>query len=198
MRPIIISVISLLSLIIINITPADAILMGLKDHEIQQAVSYGNFNAKTDDYEFLSEWIVNKGDYKGSAMLITEFLRIAYSARDAAIRAKEFTQHDINDAVAESRGRLVFSVSLYGSLPNFSKNLMAELRTPEKTIEVSFWTNSPAEPFGDGMDAPGYVADCEYWFSNKEIDPDSTVTLVVINPASGKQWEFPIDLSKMR
>jgi hypothetical protein len=176
---------------------ADGMFQKLTPDQRDEAIKYGKRNIRKDVTEFIKEWSVNNGD-AGFAFITTEFLALAFAARQAALQSAELNNFDIEDTLAKSSGKLVFRVSLFGNTDSFSKDYTAVLKVGEKVHPSTFWNNSPGETYGGDPAKPQFVADSDFYFPSEGIDPNSTVTLVVQNKEAKEVSTFSFDLAKMR
>ncbi|MBI5136300.1 MAG: hypothetical protein HZA24_03070 [Nitrospirae bacterium] len=177
--------------------PAQAIWMDLTTEQATRAEKVGGFNASSaDPTRFMDPWVVNLGDGKGqgAALLMTEFLSVAFAAQEAARNFQALQPWERDDAVARGRGKLVFSVTTFDDTPDFADGLRGWVEVGGKRIQNSHWQNGPAQTYRDGL----YTADSTFWFPSDGIDPEGTIDLVIEHESAGKVWRFPFDLSKMR
>lgn len=174
-----------------------AMMQKLSTDQRGDAIKYGKRSLRTGVPEFIKEWSVDNGK-AGFAFITTEFLALAYAARQAALKSAELNNFDIEDTLAKSSGKLVFRVSLFGNTDGFSRDYTAVLRVGEKTFPSTFWNNTPSEPYGDGKEKPAFVADSDFYFPSEGIDPNSVVTLVLQDKDGKEVATFLFNLSKMR
>jgi hypothetical protein len=179
--------------------PSDsyAMLQKLSPEQREDAIKYGKRGIRTDVPDFIKEWSVDNGN-SGFAFMITEFLALAFAARQSALQSAELNTFDIEDTLAKSSGKLVFRVSLFGKTDSFSRDYTAVLRVGEKTFPSTFWNNSPGETYGDGKEKPAFVADSDFYFPSEGIDPGSVITLVVQDKDGKDVSSFLFNLAKMR
>jgi hypothetical protein len=175
--------------------PAAAIWVNLTPEQAKRAEKVGGFNASAGDPQrFMSNWTVNLGEGKGAALLMTEFLSVAFAAQEAARSMAGLQPWDIQDAIARARGKLVFSVTTFGKTADYATGLRGWVLYKDRRIQNTHWQNGKPEPAGDGL----FVSDSTFWFPLEGIDPQGQVTLLVQQEATGEEWRFPFDLSKMR
>jgi hypothetical protein len=174
-----------------------AMYKNLTPEQRDEAIKYGKSGARKDISEFIREWSVDRGK-EGSAFLLTEFLSLAYAASQAALRFAELNNFEIDDALANSSGKLVFRVTLFGSTDDFAKEYSGVLLASGKTIPATFWNQPMGEPFGDGKSKPAFVTDSEYYFPSQGIDMNGSVTLVVQDKNGKEVVKFPFNLSALR
>ncbi len=179
--------------------PSDsfAMMQKLSPEQKDEAIKYGKRSVKADVPEFIKEWSVDNGK-NGFAFITTEFLALAFAARQAALQSSELNNFDIEDTLAKSSGKLVFQVSLLGNSNSFSKDYTAVLRVGDKTFPSTFWNNPPGEAYGDGKTKPDFEAASDYYFPSEGIDPNSTLTLAVQDKDGKDVAKFLFSLSKIR
>jgi len=176
---------------------AYAMLQKLSPDQRDEAIKYGKRSVRLDVPDFIKEWSVNNGE-GGFAFITTEFLALAYAARQAALQSAELNNFDIEDTLAKSSGKLVFRVSLFGNTETFSKDYTAILQVGDKIHPSTFWNNSPGETYGDGTTKPLFIADSDFYFPSEGINSNSTVTLVVQDKDGKEVSKFAFNLAKLR
>jgi hypothetical protein len=175
--------------------PAFAIWTDLTPKQATRAEKVGGFNASAaDPTAFMKPWVVNLGDGKGGALLMTEFLSVAFAAQEAALNFAALQPWEVQDAIARGRHKLVFSVTTFDADQDYADGLRGWVTAGDKRIQNTHWQNGQVEPYSGG----GYTADSTFWFPSAGIDPEGTIELVIEHDQSGKKWVFPFDLSKMR
>ncbi|MBI3811503.1 MAG: hypothetical protein HY283_04775 [Nitrospirae bacterium] len=171
-----------------------AMMQKLSPEQRDEAIKFGKRNVKTDVRELIKEWSVDNGK-NGFAFIVTEYLALAFAARQAALQSSELNNFDIEDTLAKSSGKLVFQVSVLGNTDSFSKDYTAVLRIGDKTFPSTYWNNPPGEASDDGKT---FEATSDYYFPAEGIDP-SSVALLVVQDKDGKEIaKFSFNLSKMR
>jgi len=175
--------------------PAYAIWTDLTPEQAKRAEKVGGFNASAaDPSRFMKPWVVNLGDGKGGALLMTEFLSVAFAAQDAALNFAALQPWEVQDAIARARQKLVFSVTTFGANQDYADGLRGWVKAGGKRIQNTHWQNGQAEPYSAG----GYSADSTFWFPSADVDPEGQIELIIEHEETGKSWVFPFDLSKMR
>lgn len=174
-----------------------AMMQKLSAEQREEAIKHGKRSVRMEVPEFIKEWSVDNGT-NGFAFITTEFLALAYAARQAALQSGELNNFDIEDTLAKSSGKLVFRVSLFGNTDTFSKDFSAVLRVGDKTLPSTFWNNPPGETYGDGKSKPAFVADSDFYFPSEGIDPNAVVLLMVQDKDGKEVAKFSFNLSKMR
>ncbi|HSG05949.1 MAG TPA: hypothetical protein VLB09_06085, partial [Nitrospiria bacterium] len=174
-----------------------SMLQDLSEDERQEAVLYGKRGIRTELPEFIKEWSVNN-KLEGFAFITTEFLALAYAARQSALRMTEMNSYDIEDTLAKSSGKLVFRVTLFGDSPDFSRNYTAIVKTDTTTVPTTFWDTPSGDPYGDGESSPTYVSDSDFYFSSEEVDPEEKITLVILDDQEKEVSRFSFDLGSLR
>ena len=183
-----------LGLIAVWTEPSSAIYQQIREGKRLEAIDYGTQNTQTETEEFIEEWTIVMKNKKGMAFIITEFLALANSARDAILKGIALTPFDIEDAIAQSSGKFVFRVTTIGDSLNFAQNYTALLKAGDKVIQTTFWNNSE----GEGLDASSYVADSDFYFPDEGVDPNSRIQLIIQDKDGSSVAEFEFDLSRMR
>jgi hypothetical protein len=174
---------------------AEAFWVHLNDAQRGEAMYYGARNVKTDAKEFFKEWTFDKG-IKGVVILNSEFLTLASAAREAAISGDEMDADAIEDALAKTQGKLVFTVYLYGKEKDFAKDYSAVIKTGGKTYPASYWEEGESSP---SETHPGMIAEeLFFYFPLGEISPDSPVTLEIGDSKLKEKFQFDIDLKKVK
>ena len=175
-------------------TPAHAIWMDLTPEQAKRAEKVGGFQSSAaDPTKFMQKWVVNLGEGKGAALLMTEFLSVAFAAQEAARNFAALQPWEVEDALARARGKPVFSVTTFGDTDDFSDGLRGWVIVGGKKVQNTHWQNGAAASSGGGK----FVADSTFWFLSEGIDPAAQVELLIEHEQTGQTWRFPFDLSKM-
>lgn len=169
-----------------------AMMQKLSPDQRDDAIKYGKRSVKMDVPEFIQEWSVDNGK-NGFAFIITEYLALAFAARQAA--PADLNNFDIEDTLAKSSGKLVFQVSLLGNSDSFSKDYTAVLRVGDKTFPSTFWNNPPGETHGDGKT---FEAVSDFYFPSEGIDSNSVVALIIQDKDGKEVGKFSFNLAKIR
>jgi hypothetical protein len=174
---------------------AEAIWVDLTPEQTDQALQIGGFQASMGNpTRFMEKWSVNLGPGKGAALLMTEFLAVAFAAEAASKNFQSLQPWEVQDARARASGKLVFSVTTFGDRPDYADGLRGWVIDGKREIQNTHWKNGTPEKAEGG----GYVADSTFWFPMDGVDPDGKVTLVIRQNGTQKEWRFPFDLSQMR
>jgi hypothetical protein len=174
--------------------PAGAIWVNLTPEQTDQALKIGGFQASMGNPQrFMEKWSVNLGEGKGAALLMTEFLSVAFAAQEASKAFQSLQPWEVEDARARASGKLVFSVTTFGDSPDYADGLRGWVMAGKHEIQNTHWKNGVPEP-ADGR----YVADSTFWFPIEGVDPEGKITLVIRHEATGREWRFPFDLAQMR
>lgn len=182
-----------MALVWMQALPAHAIWVNLTPEQAERAMKVGGFQASMGNpSKFMEKWTVSIEG--ASALLMTEFLSVAFAAQVAAANMSALQPWEVQDALGRARGKLVFSVTTTGSAPDFADGQRGWVVADGKRIQNSHWKNGTPTKTEDG----GYIADSTFWFLAEGISPESKVELVIENDDTGKTWSFPFDLSKMR
>lgn len=177
------------------IRPAAAIWVNLTPEQTERALKIGGFQASMgNSARFMEKWSVNLGPGKGAALLMTEFLSVAFAAEAAAKNFASLQPWEVQDARARASGKLVFSVTTFGDNANYADGLRGWVIDGKRQVQNTHWQNGTPEPAEGG----GYVADSTFWFPMEGIDPEAKITLLIRHAGTGREWRFPFDLSQMR
>jgi len=175
--------------------PARAIWVDLTPEQTDQALKVGGFQASMgNSARFLEKWSVNLGKGKGAALLMTEFLSVAFAAESASRNFASLQPWEVQDARARASGKLVFSVTTFGDKADYADGLRGWVIDGKRQVQNTHWQNGTPEAAEDG----GYVADSTFWFPMEGIDPEAKITLLVRHAETGQEWRFPFDLAQMR
>lgn len=174
---------------------ADAMYVRMDEEKKSEAINYGVRNVNTDLRAFYKEWTSDLGA-QGAAILNTEFITLAQAARDAVESGNEMDSFTIEDALARSQGKMVFSVTLYGKGADFTKDYEAVIKVGGKIIQASFWDQN--DPAPSESQPSLYVQDLFYYFPIGDISPGSQIILSVGKYQGKERLDFKFDLSKMR
>jgi hypothetical protein len=170
-----------------------AIVAPLTPKDIQEAVDLGTQTMTQED--FGEEWHVTLPE--GEEMVVTTpFSRVAWAARQAALKGDPLTDKQRDEQVDRGKGRIQFLVTVYGTQTDFARWYQATLRVGDKDIKASFNQNErTALRLPDGRFAARNV----YVFPLEGVPPRGTVTLVVRRVPEQKEiLRAAVDLAKMR
>ena len=174
---------------------AGAIWVNLTPEQADQAQKIGGFTASMGNpAKFMEKWTVNLGEGKGAALLMTEFLSVAFAAQTASRNMAALQPWEVQDAMARARSKLVFSVTTFGKTPDYADGLRGWVLYGKRRIQNTHWQNGKPEAAKNGL----YVADSTFWFPMEGVDPDGQVILLIQQPQTGEEWRFPFDLKAMR
>jgi hypothetical protein len=178
---------------------AHAVYYFLSDEQIKEAIEYGEKNKDIDYISFLSEWVNVSNDGYEWAALNTKFSILAYEAREAALASKKLSEDQIFQLISDVEDILSFRVVLYGNSSEFARDYHAVLLYKNKPIQpVNEQNDEHARPTNLGIRIPTtYRATCRYDFPNYYIEPDESVTLLILSPLS-KERRFVFNLKEMR
>ena len=173
-------------------------LIDLTPAQIEEAVAYGKAKKDATVLEFVKEWVADLGPEVGYATIDTRSKEIARVARRLVKEGKELSPEGARTILGGmSSVNLNFSITVYGSTPDFAENYKVVLKYQGKFISPSYesipWV---ARERLNGI--PGYVITCISVFPIKEIDINSKVTLELLEPPEKEILEFTFDLSKIR
>ena len=175
--------------------PAQAMWTDLTAEQAKRAEKVGGFNASAaDPTKFMQLWVVNLGEGKGGALLMTEFLSVAFAAQEAVHNFAALMPWEIQDAISRARHKLVFSVTTFADGADYADGLRGWVIADGKRIQNTHWQNGVPTAYKGGQ----YTADSTFWFPMSGIDPQGKIELVIEHETSGKSWVFPFDLSKIR
>ena len=174
---------------------AKALWIHLNETQKGEAISYGIRNVNTDLRLFFKEWTVDLGK-NGVAIFNSEFLTLAFAARDAALSGQEMDNYAIDDTLAKVQGKLVFTVTVFGKGEDFAKDYEAVLQAGSKTLPATYWEEGEVTP---SESQPGMVVqDLFYYFPVGEMPSEGTISLLVGIPQKKEKIQFNFDLKKIK
>ena len=189
--------VSSLILCLFVLKPVHAVLSKLTPEQIQEAIEYGQKNKNLDIAAFSRPWTIALGKGQGSATLFTPYHNLAYKARKAAVERREFTNKDIIEALGIG-DTLTFSVTVYGEQYDFAMHHSAKIYQKEDVIQPEFeFTPEIAEASEFWPDSPSHSARLVFKFPVKNIDLNTLVTFVIVEPG-GDEIPFDFELSKIK
>jgi len=163
----------------------------LTEEEIKESVEYGVKNASLSFTEFTAGWTVNLGygKGKGSATLITPFLRIALLSKQLFPSGEKLDAHMIDKVAKEDIEFLNFEVMLYGESTEFARTAKFLLRYDSKQVHPSYFFMPPYSEIARDYTqrAKGRVK-----FKKEGIPEDAVVTLVASFQADGEAEEISV------
>lgn len=172
-----------------------ALWVHLNDSQRGEAMYYGAKSVNTDSKDFFRGWTFDKGP-NGLVILNSEFLTLASAARDAAQTGEELDSDRIEDILAKTQGKLVFTVYLYGKEKDFAKDFVAVMKADGKIFPATYsedGENSPSES------QPGmFVQEIFYYFPIGEISLNKEIILEIGDPKQKNKLHFEIDLNKVK
>lgn len=173
--------------------PAHAASFVLDDPERRAAMLLGQRSVTQES--FGGEWRIVNGSGE-SVEVITPFHRIALAARHAAFKNEPLKPQDQERMLQDLKDRLMFSVQLVGSRPDFARHYKPRLllATGTEVQPVVAQHDHTALRRNDGR----YLANGTYWFPTKDLSSTSRVTLVVRDPDGEAVAQFVVDLARMR
>ena len=179
-----------------------AVQLPISEKEIEEAIEYGIKNASLSTTEFVSDWTVSSGygGGKGSATIVTPFLRTALLAKQAEMTGQKVKRELIEQVLKKDANELTFDVLLFGEYPQFGKSVQCSLKYDNKTIQPVYQFIPPYGEMGRDYTqaAKGTVR-----FKKEGIPAAAKVVLCFSFNVSeeGKEkytCEFEFDLSKYR
>jgi hypothetical protein len=173
-------------------SPLDAALFVLTERDRAEAIRAGKRSVVSE--EFGAEWTVAGGSGQ-RVVVMTAFHRLALAARNSAFQNQELRPKDIESALKETEGRLVFWATLRGGKADFTRFYTPALMWQQQEIKATFAQNErTALRDDDGR----YTARCMYVFPIEGLDPKGKVLLVVRDADDKQVARFTVDLSAMR
>lgn len=172
--------------------PLSAASFFLTEQETKAAIEVGQQSLHLHDFD--REWQVNGAD--GSSLTaLTPFYRLVLAARNRAFKNETLKRREIEELVKD-KGKLLFSVRLYGSRADFARWYQPVLLVPgREAVQPSFVQNErTALREEDGR----YLARCFYSFPTAGLNPRGQVTLLVRDPDGRGVARFTVDLASMR
>jgi hypothetical protein len=174
------------------VPPLDALVFTLTPRDRDEAVRTGRRSVTNEKWG--EEWRVDAGAGQ-LVTVMTPFHRLALAARNSAFQDRELKPRDVESALKEQEGKLVFWATLRGGRVDFARHYAPILVARQQEIKASFAQNERTALRGeDGQ----YTARCIYVFPAEGIDPGGTVTLTVRDVEERPVAKFTVDLSRMR
>lgn len=186
-------------IITINLRMETAYCMffNLTNSQIKEAIEFGKKNRRMSLKEFVSPWAVRLGEKTGWATLYTAYFNVAFKSKKAAVERREMSQGEILKALSIGEN-MTFTVSVFGDYMEFAKGYNAILYCGDKTLYPIFsYFPEYAEPSSFYPNSPSFVAGCVFKFPKEDIDPNSTINLLVTSP-EGNELKFTFDLSTIK
>lgn len=190
------AIMAVLSLFLsMNLRKSEAIWLHLTDEQKLEAIRFGE-QSSWEAFFGTSEWVSTYGGFK--AVIITPFLNLAVFAKRSAQQYKKVSIKEANKKLKNIKGTIAFTLILTDGSPDFAKDYHAVIKTAKGSVIQPIHKENPsfAKP-RTLFSSIYYEATCLYIFPDKDIDPNSRITLIVISPL-GREWKFPFDLSKIR
>ena len=171
---------------------AAAASLTLTDRQRQEAIRVGQRSIVLEQFD--AEWRVQDGNGQ-SALVMTPFHRVALEARKSAFKRQPLKPKDVDDALKQTTGKLVFWVTLKGPRADFARFYAPLLKSGKDDIEPSFVQNErTAIREEDGR----FAARCLYTFPAEGVAATGRLTLLVRDPDEKEIAKFTVDLSGMR
>jgi len=179
-----------------------AVQLPISEKEIEEAIEYGIKNASLSTTEFVSDWTVSSGygGGKGSATIVTPFLRTALLAKQAEMTGQKVKRELIEQVLKKDANELTFDVLLFGEYPQFGKSVQCSLKYDNKTIQPVYQF---IPPYGEMARDYTQAVKGTVKFKKEGIPATAKVVLCFSFNVSeeGKEkytCEFEFDLSKYR
>ncbi|MDD3726424.1 MAG: hypothetical protein PHI44_04445 [Candidatus Ratteibacteria bacterium] len=178
------------------------IVLPISEQKIEEAIEYGIKNVELSTPEFVSDWTVDLGygEGKGSATLITPFLKTALLSRQAKLIGQEINRALIKKALKEDADCLTFEVLLFGGYPQFGRSVKFVLQYNQKEL-LPVYTFLPqySEMGRDYIQTVKAIVK----FKKTDIPVDAKVILktqynIYAEGTEKYTCEFEFDLSKYR
>lgn len=181
-------------------TDKQEVVLPLTEKEIAKAVDYGIKNASLSVTEFTSGWTVDMGykQGKGTATIITPFLRVALLSRQAALSGEEIPDLLIKTAIKEDLEFINFEVILFGGSPTFARDTLFLLKYDTKQVQPSYCFMPPYSEIARDYTQ---IAKGRVKFQRTGIPADAKIVLVASFKTEEEAedvsvCEFAFDLSK--
>ena len=122
----------------------------ISEKEIEEAIKYGIKNAELSTTEFVSDWTVNMGygEGKGTATIVTPFLRIALLSKQAKMAGQKVKRELIEKVLKEDADEFTFDVLLFGGYPEFGRSVQCLLKYNNKKIQPVYQFIPPYAEIG--------------------------------------------------
>jgi hypothetical protein len=182
------------ALLFLGTAPALALVGELTTAGMQEAMDAGAASLTQED--FGEEWQLRLPG--GEEILVTTpFSRLAFAARQAAMKGEPLTEKQQQEQVDRGKGRIQLMVTMYGRARDFARWYQPTLVVSGREVKASFAQNERTPlPLPDGR----YAARNVYVFPVEGLPPNGTVTLVVRGapPEQKEVLRAPLDLGKFR
>ncbi len=152
-------------------------VLPLTEEQISRAVDYGIKNASLSVTEFTRDWTVDLGydQGKGTATIITPFLKVALLSRQAALSGEKPDERVIRTAIKEDTDFINFDLLLFGGSPKFPRTVEFHLKYAGREIKPSYCF---MPSYGEIARDYTMSAKCRVKFSRAGIPPDAKIVLV--------------------
>jgi hypothetical protein len=174
------------------VPPLDALRFTLSPRDRDEAVRVGRRSVTDENWS--GEWRVDAGAGQ-HVDVMTPFHRLALAARNSAFQDRALKPRDVESALKDQEGKLVFWATLRGRRVDFARHYAPTLLARQQEIKASFAQNEHTALRGDDGQ---YTARCLYVFPAADIDPTAIVMLVVRDVEDQDVARFAVDLSRMR
>lgn len=180
-----------------------AAITPLNIESIKQAQLYGTSQAKSDLSNFLKPWLSYEekaeqlNETAETAYLYTPFLLIATNAREKKLHNQKSSIEDSEQIITDYLDTLSFSVKLFGNKKEFPKNAIGIIKQDEKIIKTWYSAVPDSAEESTWLKNTKFMAQCYFYFNEKELDIKKPVTLVVIT-ADKKERQFYFELDKIK
>ena len=176
-----------------SVPPLDALLLTLSPRDRDEAVRAGRRSITDENWG--GEWRVDAGAGQ-LVTVMTPFHRLALAARNSAFQDRELKPRDVESALKDQEGKLVFWATLRGGRVDFARHYAPVLVVAgQPEVKAAFAQNERTALRGDDGQ---YTARCMYVFPGAGVDPKGTVTLLVRDVEERPVAKVALDLSKMR
>jgi hypothetical protein len=173
--------------------PARALVPALSPEDIQEALEAGAKGVAQED--FGEEWHVPLSG-GGEIVVTTPFSRLAFAARQAALKGEPLSDKQRQEQIERGKGKLQLLVTMMGPAVDFARWFQPELRVGQRQVKPTFSQN---ERTALKLEEGGYAARNVYVFPLEGLPPRGVVTLVVTHSVEGREvLRAAVDLSKFR
>ncbi len=172
---------------------AAAIVPELSPADIQEALEAGAQAVAQED--FGDEWRISLPG-GGELAVTTPFARLAFAARQAALKGEPLSDKQRQEQLDRGKGKLQLLVTMIGPTGDFARWFQPALQVGPREVKASFTQNErTALRLEDGRFAARNI----YVFPLEGVPPRGTVTLVVHHSVERREvLRVSIDLAKMR
>jgi len=171
---------------------------------IKEAQDYGKLQARNQLKDFLLPWMsyeekaIKLDDSAERSYLYSSFLLIARNAREQSLNNHNVTTLDGEEILTDYSGLLSFSTILFGDNQDFVKNTSVVLKQDNNEFKAyQIIIPSDIEIVSMNKGQTGFIAQCYFYFLEKDIRPDIPIILFITTDDK-KEHRFYFDMAKIK